>query len=159
MESEKPVGPKNWVIFDSKPFYLWWLGLAWQRDYEALLRPIAVGEPWLTAAPGGQGARDTWPRQDAPATPHTHTLHTHTMSTASLFAFLPTHTENLEGSATLLPRCPNIDFILFSPLWYVSFPSQGENGPPTDLFSGSSLLTRVKYLIGWVDGYHPIHRS
>lgn len=78
MESEKPVGPKNWVIFDSKPFYLWWLGLAWQRDYEALLRPIAVGEPWLTAAPGGQGARDTWPRQDAPATPHTHTLHTHT---------------------------------------------------------------------------------
>lgn len=83
MESEKPVGPKNWVIFDSKPFYLWWLGLAWRRDYEALLRPIAVGEPWLTAAPGGQGARDTWPRQDALATPHTHTLHTHTMSTAS----------------------------------------------------------------------------
>lgn len=84
MESEKPVGPKNWVIFESKPFYLWWLGLAWQRDYEALLRPIAVGEPWLTAAPGGQGARDTWPRQDArPHHTHTPYTHTHTMSTAS----------------------------------------------------------------------------
>lgn len=77
MESEKPVGPKNWVIFESKPFYLWGLGLAWQRDYEALLRPIAVGEPRLTAAPGGQGARDTWPRQDA-RPHHTHTPYTHT---------------------------------------------------------------------------------